>query len=172
MADLTVCGEFAVHKQIKAGVHALKVQIKSLCRERCGVHDHVAHIKPAGVVVGHKGRIKGEGVVCVRVIRRVIALMKHGLPAAGNGHFIHTVTGEIECGEVRKLPQGSIVSKIPVAAKRGEEITATAIIRKGGEIALIGNEISARRFAANVQLFLILMQVKRKFHGTHPFYMK
>ena len=94
MADLTVCGELVVYKEIEAGVNALEVDENRLLGENVAVYCEVSAVKAAGVVLGNVWRIYGEGVVDVRIVWGVVALSPLGLPAHRNGHHVKAVGGE------------------------------------------------------------------------------
>ena len=91
MADLTVCGELVVYKEIEAGVNALKVDENRLLGENVAGHCEVSAVKAAGVVLGNVWRVYGERVVDIRVVWSVVSLPPLCLPAHRNGHHVKAV---------------------------------------------------------------------------------
>jgi len=95
--DLAVADVGAVQPHVEAGVDALEDQLRGGCGGVRGVVE-VADVGAAGVVLGHVGRIEGNGVADVGVL---VVVVSEVLPGAG--HLDH---GESLRGGVRGLPEG------------------------------------------------------------------
>ena len=92
VADLSIGGENAVDEEIKTGIHALEIQIVAMGGQPRGGDFYVTHIKPAGILIRHKRRIEGEGVVDIGIVGQIVAPAKAGLPAARDGELVHIFT--------------------------------------------------------------------------------
>ena len=62
MADLAVSDEGVVDKEIKAGIHTLKIEVKALGSQGLGANLKVSDVKATGCIIGHEGRVKGKGI--------------------------------------------------------------------------------------------------------------
>ena len=94
VADLAVRGEFIVYPYVESGVNALEIEVNLLACHSCR-NGELTGVKSAGVFVGNKRRVVGDGIVYVCVVRNVIAASESHLPAHGNGEFIAAFGGKV-----------------------------------------------------------------------------
>ena len=94
VADLAVRGELIVYPYVESGVNALEIEVNLLACHSCR-NGELTGVKSAGVFVGNKRRVVGDGIVYVCVVRNVIAASESHLPAHGNGEFIAAFGGKV-----------------------------------------------------------------------------
>ena len=145
MGNLAVPGEQAVHPQVEAGVHALKVQVGAQ-PGRPGRQSEVPAVQSAGVILRHIGRVIGDRVLHVGVVVVIVAL---GLPTGGHLDLPQVLFIEAQAvlfpGE--GLRQAGIIPEPPHTVERD----AAGGFPPGLFFVFIGNIIRAHRLAAHVQ---------------------
>ncbi len=144
VGDLAVAHKAAVDPQVEAGVHALKVQ------EEPGTSGfgevEVPVVQAAGVLVGHIGRVHGDGVADVGVHMPPVAVV---LPAGGHRDGLHQGLVQAQPAlAVHRVQEGLEITEGPLAAE-GQGFGLT--------IGTQGDVIAAVGFCAHMQGMGVLM---------------
>ena len=138
----------AVDPDKVGGVHALKVQVIGTALALA--QREVALVHAAGVVVGHKGRVVGDGVAHVGVLVGIAAV---GLPDGGHRHALHrdlALTARLERGGVLKP------AEVPVAREHRDAVGVQTMAHVGGLMSEVGDVAGAVFLHALVQQFGVL----------------
>ena len=160
MGNLAVAHEGSVDPQIETGIHALE-------------HDgplavvlgdiEIAPVEPAGVVVGHVGRIIREGIAPVGVLVPVVAVH---LPHGGHGNAVHLHAG-IQ-GIAWQIDDAFEIPELPAAVEGLEAIGLLPLVPQGDVAVGIGHvvgPVGQRIHMQRVGIHMILGQV----HGSISF---
>ncbi len=117
VANLAVADEGVIYPHIKARIHALKVEENVFSAQHARRNVKVAHIQPAGVIVGHVRRVAWDGIVYVGITRHVVAVVKLVLPAFWHRELIHSAACEARDGEILHVIYRRVKFEIPIAAQ-------------------------------------------------------
>ena len=165
VAHLAVTHPVAVHPYIKEAVHAFKVQV-DLLAEHGRIHREMGTISPAGILMGHKGRVKRNGIAHIAVLVLVQAL---GLPAGRHRHLRITAGIKIRLAELLRHSADLVIQlHLPGAVQQNETLRGFShrlhrvLIRsKGNIVRPIGHNAFVR--ACPVFKFMAV------FHRIPPF---
>ena len=112
--NLAVSHQISINSDIKARIHALKVQLGHLVR---GIQRKIGHIRASGIVLRDVRRVEWERIADVGILMPVIsehlpaARHRDGIPAGG------VKVGFFEC--IGHVPRVRIVGEAPSAAEQG-----------------------------------------------------
>ena len=165
MAHLTVSGKSVVYKKIEAGVHTLKMNGYLTLQILLG-KVYRPHVKTAGVFHGYVRGIKGEGILYVGVMGRIVAASQGVLPAEGNRKTIEALGAKVLGKKVGHLNNGGGKAKIPFTAQGAETVAVLSVACESGELVAVGDQITARRLAAYVKMIEGLMIRLGKIHKS------
>ena len=133
----------AVDPDEVGGVHALKVQVIGAALALA--QREVALVHGAGVVVGHKGRVVGDGVAHVGVLVGVVPI---GLPDGGHRHALHlhlALPARLERRRVFKP------AEVPFAREHCDAVGIQAMAHVGWLVGKVGDVAGAVFLHALVQ---------------------
>ena len=141
MADLTVSGEFIVHKKIEARVYTFKVYENVIVMQPIRINIKATRIQCAGDIIGHVRRIDGVGIINVCVVGGVISMVQHALPGARDGDGFHAVRQEGSVCKIIYFVYGGIVAEFPIAAEIDKSRRASTYAFGGGVGILVRDKV-------------------------------
>ena len=163
MGDLAITHELPVDKQVEAGIHTLEVQVDRFVLQHGGVKGDGTAVKAAGVIVGDKGRVYGDGVGHVDVVGGIVTASQYGLPGTGDAYLL-AVGGKAFGSEIGEVTEGLVEGEIPVTAEGDKAMRGVTVTLKGGYFILIGDEIGTGILAVHVEGggILVIIRVENK----------
>ena len=162
MRYLREAREGAVDPDVERGVHAVKVQEHLALVPALGQREGAA-IAADGVVVGHIGRIEGNGIVDVGVVRLVVAVH---LPVGRDRKLVPALVGIIVIDLLKALGRAADggIEEIPAAVEQAIAAGQAALTGQGVLLGQIGDQAGARFLAANLQHVGVLPVGQRLIH--------
>ena len=135
MGTLGKADKLPVHIGVIAGAYALQTQHRAAARKGGGQGKGPV-VYADGGIIGHKGRIIGNGESHVRILRSAVALQ---LPNAGHVDFpLHALSRF--AGKLRHVMGRLIISEIPPPVQGIEIRRKRPLLRPGGSRVGIGNQ--------------------------------
>ncbi len=168
VADLAVAHKRPVDVEVEAGIHALEVEVEGFFHHG-GVNLQGAGVESAGILLGNKGRVKGDGIEDIDVVRGVVSSPLHGLPRAGDVQLLGGRSLEKILGQV--MDRG-IKCKVPVAAKGAEKVALVTIAAERHRLVVEGDKVGAGLLTPHVEHggILVKVAVSNEFvHGAGSF---
>ena len=166
MRHLRETREGAVDPDVERGVHAVNVQEHLALVPALGQREGAA-IAADGVVVGHIGRIEGNGIVDVGVVRLIIAVH---LPVGGHGKLVPALVGIVVVDFLEALGRAADggIEEIPAAVEQAIAAGQAALAGQSVLFGQIGDQAGARFLAANLQHVGVLPVGQRLIHEKQP----